>query len=92
MTVEIFMKRATLVAFLFCMIGAAAAGTDTAINTRQRLADAAADSCAADCANTNASCKRVCPTTFGAPCLSSCDNQALTCRQSCQSKESGSQR
>jgi hypothetical protein len=49
-----------------------------------RLADAASDACVASCASQNDSCKRVCPTTLGAPCQSACDSQAQTCRQNCR--------
>lgn len=49
-----------------------------------RLADAATDACLANCATQNASCQRVCPTTLSAPCVSSCEAQAQTCRQSCR--------
>jgi hypothetical protein len=48
-----------------------------------RVADAT-DACLSACANENASCRRVCPTTLSTPCLSSCDSQAQTCRMSCQ--------
>lgn len=51
-----------------------------------RLADAAAEVCMSSCDNQNAACKRVCPTTLGAPCIVSCDSQAQVCRQGCQSK------
>lgn len=51
-----------------------------------RLADAATDACLSSCDNQNAACKRVCPTTLGAPCIASCDSQAQVCRQGCQSK------
>lgn len=51
-----------------------------------RLADAATEVCISNCDNQNAACKRVCPTTLGAPCLASCDSQAQVCRQSCQSQ------
>jgi hypothetical protein len=45
-----------------------------------------ADTCLADCASQNASCKRVCPTTFNTPCLSSCDSQMQICSQACRAK------
>jgi hypothetical protein len=50
-----------------------------------RVADSS-DACFANCANQNASCKRVCPTTFNTPCLSACDSQLQICRQGCQLK------
>ena len=49
-------------------------------------ADAAADACFADCGTKNDSCKRVCPTTLGAPCQSACDSQAQTCRLNCRNR------
>jgi hypothetical protein len=44
------------------------------------------DACLANCASQNASCKRVCPTTFSTPCLSSCDSQMQICTQGCRTK------
>lgn len=52
----------------------------------KRLADATTDTCLARCADTSAACKRVCPSTFGTPCQSTCDSQYQMCRQSCQSR------
>jgi len=49
-----------------------------------RFADATSQACIANCDNQNAACKRVCPTTLGAPCFAACDSQAQVCRQSCQ--------
>ncbi len=76
------MKFVLSTALLFSLIGVAAAGTVG--NGKIRFADAAADACFANCSDQNASCKRVCPTTLGAPCLSACDSQAQTCRLNCQ--------
>jgi len=73
-------------ALLVALLGSAVAEPNIAFKSKLRFADAAADACFANCANQNASCKRVCPTTFGAPCLSTCDSQMQTCRQSCQSR------
>ena len=76
--------------FVFCavlslaFIGTAAAGQDNVSIGKLRLADAASDACLANCASQNDSCKRVCPTTLGAPCQSACDSQAQTCRQGCR--------
>ena len=76
--------------FVFCavlslaFIGTAAAGQDNVSIGKLRLADAASDACLANCASQNDSCKRVCPTTLGAPCQASCDSQAQTCRQGCR--------
>ena len=53
-------------------------------HAKLRLADAASQACLANCDNQNAACKRVCPTTLGAPCAASCDSQAQVCRQSCE--------
>lgn len=50
----------------------------------KQLADAATDTCLARCADTSAGCKRVCPSTFGTPCQSTCDSQYQMCRQGCQ--------
>ena len=71
---------------LFALVEPAGAEISVAIKGKLRLADAAADACFANCSNANASCKRVCPTTFNVPCLSACDSQMQTCRQGCQSK------
>ena len=73
-------------AFLVALIGAAVAEPGVPFNRKLLYADAAADACFANCTNANASCKRVCPTTFSTPCLNACDSQAQTCRQSCQNK------
>jgi hypothetical protein len=80
------MKLVLGVALLFSLFGPAVAGTSIVGNSKLRFADAAADACFANCANANASCKRVCPTTFSTPCLSACDSQMQTCRQSCQNR------
>jgi len=60
------------------------ASTENVSRATTRLADAASQACTANCDNQNAACKRVCPTTLGAPCFASCDSQAQVCRQSCQ--------
>jgi hypothetical protein len=62
----------------------AEASTENFSRAKLRLADAASEACTANCDNQNAACKRVCPTTLGAPCFASCDSQAQVCRQSCQ--------
>jgi hypothetical protein len=62
----------------------AQASTDNFSRAKIRLADAASQACTANCDNQNAACKRVCPTTLGAPCFATCDSQAQVCRQSCQ--------
>jgi hypothetical protein len=80
------MKLVLGAVLLLAMIGSATADPIMAVKSKLRLADAAADACIASCANENASCKRVCPTTFSTPCLSACDSQAQTCRQSCQNR------
>ena len=68
------------------LAGTATAGSGTAGKITQRFANASSDACVANCASTNASCKRVCPTTFGTPCLASCDSQYQTCTQTCQNR------
>lgn len=80
------MRAVLSVAFLMVLVGTAVA--DPGVLTRKKLllADAASDACFASCADRNASCKRVCPTTLSTPCLSGCDTQAQTCRQSCQNR------
>ena len=78
------MKLALGVAVLYLMSGPVLAASATN-SSKFRFADATSDRCVADCASQNASCKRVCPTTFSTPCLSSCDSQAQICRQSCRS-------
>lgn len=62
----------------------AQASSENFSRAKLRLADAASDACVANCDNQNAACKRVCPTTLGAPCFASCDSQAQVCRQSCR--------
>ena len=80
------MKLAVGAVFLLALIGPALANSGIDAKGKLRFADAAADACFANCAGQNASCKRVCPTTFNTPCLSACDSQAETCRQSCQKR------
>jgi hypothetical protein len=80
------MKLVLCAAFSLLLIGTAAAGQGNVSIGKLRLADAASDACFANCASQNASCKRACPTTLGAPCQSACDSQAQTCRQSCQNR------
>lgn len=78
------MKFALGAVFSLALIVSAAAGQANLSVGKFRLADAASDACLASCASQNDSCKRVCPTTLGAPCQSACDSQAQTCRQSCR--------
>jgi hypothetical protein len=81
------MLRTTLgVAILMALLGTAAAEPGLPLQRSLRFADATADACFANCANVNASCKRVCPTTLSTPCISTCDSQAQTCRESCKSR------
>ena len=80
------MKLALSAALFLALIGSAVAGQSNVSIGKLRLADAASDACFANCASQNDACKRVCPTTLGAPCQSACDSQAQTCRQSCQSQ------
>ena len=80
------MKLVLCAALSLLMIGTAAAGQSNFSPVKLRLADAASDACFANCASQNDACKRVCPTTLGAPCQSACDSQAQTCRRSCQNK------
>lgn len=64
------------------------AGTGAAqpLTAQNRYADASSDACRANCSNTSAQCKRVCPTVLGAPCVASCDSQYQTCVQACQNR------
>ena len=62
----------------------AQASTEGFSRVKLRLADASSQACIANCDNQNAACKRVCPTTLGAPCAAACDSQAQVCRQGCQ--------
>jgi hypothetical protein len=80
------MKLALSLALLISLTASALADPGIAARSRLRFADATADACFANCANDNASCKRVCPTTFGTPCLNACDSQMQTCRQGCRSR------
>ena len=78
------MKLALCAVLSLALIGTAVAGQGNVSIGKLRMADAASDACLAGCANQNESCKRVCPTTLGAPCQASCDSQAQTCRQGCR--------
>ena len=78
------MKLALSAVLSLLLIGAAAAGQSNVSIGKLRLADAASDACLANCTSQNDACKRVCPTTLGAPCQSACDAQAQTCRESCR--------
>ncbi len=71
-------------ALLLASVGVAAAGTVAVPGAKLRFADAAADACLASCDSENSSCKRICPTTFGTPCLTSCDSRPQTFRQTFQ--------
>lgn len=62
----------------------AQASTEDFSRAKLRVADASTQACIANCDNQNAACKRVCPTTLGAPCAASCDSQAQVCRQGCR--------
>lgn len=77
--------RAVL-AFLIFLIATAVAEPGVLSKRKLLFADAASDACFANCADQNASCKRVCPTTLSTPCLSGCDFQAQICQQSCQNR------
>ena len=81
---EIAMKLILSAVLSVLLIGSATAGQGNVSIGKLRLADAASDACVASCASQNDSCKRVCPTTLGAPCQSACDSQAHTCRQNCR--------
>ena len=78
------MKLALSAALFLALIGPAVAGQSNVSIGKLRLADAATDACFANCSSQNDACKRVCPTTLGAPCQSACDSRAQTCRMSCQ--------
>lgn len=78
------MKFVLCAVLSLALIGGAAAGQGNVSIGKLRLADATSDACLASCASQNESCKRICPTTLGAPCQSACDSQAQTCRQSCR--------
>ena len=77
------MRLASGATLFFALVGSALAGTSGFADGKLRFAQAA-DACFANCANENASCKRVCPTTLSTPCLSACDSQMQTCKLSCQ--------
>ena len=80
------MKYAAVFAGLLVLMNPSFGGSGVATQQRLHVADAATDACFASCANENASCKRVCPTTFNVPCLNACDSRTETCRQACQRK------
>jgi hypothetical protein len=71
--------------FVFLLTAASGVDANPLSVGKYRIADSS-DACFANCSNQNASCKRVCPTTFNTPCLNACDSQQQTCRQSCQAK------
>jgi hypothetical protein len=77
------MKYVLTTFFVLMLAGPALADTVAGKAGRSRIADAS-DVCIANCSSGNASCKRLCPTTYNVPCLSACDNQAQACMQSCQ--------
>jgi hypothetical protein len=79
------MKYALTFVFVVALAGAGFADTGAAKRAGFRVADAT-DVCIMNCSEENASCKRLCPTTFNVPCASACDNQARVCRRGCQSK------
>jgi hypothetical protein len=79
------MRIALAVAFVFLLAATSGAEAATLKIGKYRVADGSV-ACFANCSNQNASCKRVCPTTFNTPCLNACDSQLQTCRQSCQSR------
>jgi hypothetical protein len=79
------MKNAlAMVLFVFTLAQSASASADNLSFTELKLADSTTDACIANCANQNAACKRVCPTTLSTPCLMACDSQAQICRESCR--------
>ena len=80
------MKLALCAVLSLLLVGPAAAGQGNVSIGKWRMADATSDACFASCASQNDACKRVCPTTLGAPCQSACDSRAQTCRLSCQSR------
>jgi hypothetical protein len=75
--------KLALFAALFGLV-ATSAMANQSLGKQLRVADAATDACLAKCSTQNASCQRVCPTTLSAPCVSSCEAQAQTCRQGCR--------
>jgi len=79
------MRYASTVVVLFALLGLASAQADAGNRVGPRVADAT-DACLINCSSENASCKRVCPTTYNVPCITACDSQAQFCRQNCQRK------
>jgi hypothetical protein len=79
------MKWAWCGVILVALAGSSLAETGPGMKGAQ-LADASTDACIASCSTENASCKRVCPVTFSAPCLNACDSRYKTCTQGCQTK------
>lgn len=75
-----------VLALIICLSlpGLAQASSENLGRAKLRFADATSQACIVTCDNQNAACKRVCPTTLGAPCSATCDSQAQVCRQSCQ--------
>jgi hypothetical protein len=81
------MKNAlAMVLFFFTLAQSANASVDNLSFAGLKLADRTLDVCIANCANQNAACRRVCPTTLSTPCLMACDSQAQSCRESCRPK------
>lgn len=77
------MRVAVIFAAILALGALALVEPAAALQPKYRVADAASDSCRAQCSSKIEACKRVCPSTFSTPCLNSCDNQAMACRQSC---------
>jgi hypothetical protein len=78
--------RIVSAALFLCLLSTISGAKANTFDTgKHRIADNS-DACVANCVNQNASCKRACPTTFNTPCLSACDSQLQTCRQSCERK------
>jgi hypothetical protein len=81
------MKNAlAMVLFFLTLAQSTSASADNLSFAGLRLADRTTDACMANCANQNAACRRVCPTTLSTPCLMACDSQAQTCRESCRTR------
>jgi hypothetical protein len=79
-------NRLAMILFSFTLAQSAHASADNLSFTGLKLADRTTDTCRANCANQNAACRRICPTTLSTPCLMACDSQAQTCREGCRLK------
>ena len=76
------MRFAAIGLFALLIAGVTAAHAGSVNKSPWRVAESTY-ACLINCASQNASCKRMCPSSYAGPCLSACDNQAQFCQQNC---------